>query len=91
MIMTEKEKRETTADGWECVHQFGQIDRAIESFRATRYEISKCVRESSTEDIIADMEFLAKDILEKCEHLRRTGIDKVEFVTIEEEEDDDDD
>ena len=78
-----KEIRETTADGWECVRQFGQIDRSIESFRATRYEIANCLRESSTEDIIADMEFLAKDILEKCEHLRRDGIDKVEFVTIE--------
>ena len=79
-----KEIRETTADGWECVHQFEQIDRSIESFRDTRYEISKCVRKSSTEDIIANMEFLAKDILEKCEQLRRKGIDKVEFVTIEE-------
>ena len=81
-----KETRNTIHDGWECVHQFGQMTRTIDTFHNTRYEISKCVRESSTEDIIADMEFLAKDILEKCEELRRAGVHKVEFVTVQDED-----
>ena len=78
--------KNTIHDGWECVHQFGQMARTIDTFSETRYEILNCVRESSTEDIIADMEFLAKDILEKCEELRRAGVHKVEFVTVQDED-----
>jgi hypothetical protein len=85
-MTTSKEIRKTYEDGWNCVHQFGKIDRRIESLREIRYEISKCVRQSSTEDIIADLEYLAKDILKKCEELRSNGIHNVEFVTIEDQD-----
>tara|TARA_R110000822_G_scaffold401_14_gene1835 strand:+ start:2332 stop:2583 length:252 start_codon:yes stop_codon:yes gene_type:complete len=74
----------TRHDGWECVHQFAQMARVIEKSEKTRYEIFKCVRTRSTEDIILEMEVLAGYLLEKCEELRRDGIDKADFVTIEE-------
>ena len=73
----------TYEDGWGCVHQFGQMTRALEWFSAMGYEILKCKRTSTTEELIGEMEDLAEYLLEKCKELRDNGIDKTDFVTIE--------
>jgi hypothetical protein len=73
----------TYEDGWGCVHQFGQMTRKIKNFNSLVCEIDKCVRIDSTDDIIFQMEDLAEYLLEKCKELRDNGIDKTDFVTIE--------
>ncbi len=74
-------KKLTTADGWECVPQLKRIVRLIEDELGTHfYEIKKCVRTQSAEDIVFEINRVLREALSELDTIDTT----VEYETVDE-------
>lgn len=48
--------KKTTTDGWQCVPELREVLQNLEDIQHTLYEIRNCVRESSLEDIVTELQ-----------------------------------
>jgi hypothetical protein len=48
--------KKTTTDGWECVPELKEVSETLEQLRNPIYEIDNCVRKSSLEDIVTELQ-----------------------------------
>lgn len=79
----------TTKDGWECSPLITEAAQTVNDYGHLFYEINRCVRALSTEEMLAELREFADSLSETISQAEM-ALEGVEFETIEECDDDED-
>tara|TARA_Y100000034_G_C6857019_1_gene389613 strand:+ start:464 stop:703 length:240 start_codon:yes stop_codon:yes gene_type:complete len=73
---------ETYEDGWGCVPELKEAIEELEAIDTFKYEIKNCVRVSTVDDMVYEMKYILRNVLEKLDEVDT----EVEYKTVEEDE-----
>lgn len=70
---------ETYEEGWDCIPELQQAVKELEHIDTFKYEIKKCVRVSSLDDMVGEMKDILMNVLDKLDEVDT----EVEYKTVE--------